>query len=359
MNLVASWRSLSEKVIIPVAALLLSLVVFGLFCAVQKVNPLAVYDVIYKSAFGSAFSWQGTLIRAAPLMLASLCTALPERLGLVVIGNEGALVMGGIGAIVAGLALGSLPPILVQISMAIAGILFGGTWIAIVGALKYFRGVNETISSLLMNYISIAILNTLVEGVMRDPSSLNKPSTYPLAEVNWLQTIPGTRVHYGLIYGLVACIIAYFLIQRTTFGFGVRTTGGNIRAARIAGLPVGKLTLIVCFLAGSCAGLAGMIEVAAIHHTANASLNTGYGYSGILVAFVARQNPLAAFLVSILLGGLLASGSGLQRSLGLNDSTVLVFQGIVFLVILFSESLYGRFDFFKDRETETIAQPVA
>ena len=194
---------------------------------------------------------------------------------------------------------------------------------------------------------------------MRDPSSLNKPSTYPLAEVNWLQTIPGTRVHYGLIYGLVACIIAYFLIQRTTFGFGVRTTGGNIRAARIAGLPVGKLTLIICFLAGSCAGLAGMIEVAAIHHTANASLNTGYGYSGILVAFVARQNPLAAFLVSILLGGLLASGSGLQRSLGLNDSTVLVFQGIVFLVILFSESLYWRFDFFKDRETAPTTQPVA
>jgi len=181
MNLVASWRSLSEKVIIPVAALLLSLVVFGLFCAVQKVNPLAVYEVIYKSAFGSSFSWQGTLVRAAPLMLASLCTALPERLGLVVIGNEGALVMGGIGAIVVGLALGSLPPILVQISMAIAGILFGGVWIAIVGALKYFRGVNETISSLLMNYIAIAILNTLVEGVMRDPASLNKPSTYPFS----------------------------------------------------------------------------------------------------------------------------------------------------------------------------------
>ena len=361
MNLIANWRSLSEKVIIPIAALLLSLVLFGFFCAFQKANPFAVYEVIYKSAFGSSFSWQGTLVRAAPLMLASLCTALPERLGLVVIGNEGALVMGGLGAIATGLALGSLPPILVQMSMAIAGIICGGVWIGIVGALKYFRGVNETISSLLMNYIAIAILNTLVEGVMRDPSSLNKPSTYPLAEVNWLQSIPNTRVHYGLIYGLVACIFAYFLIQRTTFGFGVRTTGGNIRAARIAGLPVGKLTLIVCFLGGSCAGLAGMIEVAAIHHTANASLNTNYGYSGILVAFVARHNPLAAFLVSILLGGLLASGSGLQRSLGLNDATVLVFQGIVFLVILFSESLYGRFEFFKDREREipSIPQPVA
>ncbi|AFY73822.1 ABC-type uncharacterized transport system, permease component [Synechococcus sp. PCC 7502] len=349
MNVLASWRSLSEKVVIPIAAIFLSFIVFGIFCAVRGTNPLAVYGVIYQSAFGSAFSWQGTLVRAAPLMLTALCTALPARLGLVVIGNEGALVMGGIGAILAGLAFSSLPPLVVQISMAIAAIIFGGVWIMGVGALKYFRGVNETISSLLMNYIAIAILNTLVEGPMRDPSSLNKPSTYPLLEVNWLQSIPGTRVHYGLIYGLIACVIAYFLIQRTTFGFGVRTAGGNIRAAKIAGLPVGKLILSVCFLAGSCAGLAGMVEVAAIHHSANASLNTGYGYSGILVAFVARNNPLASVLVAILLGGLLASGSGLQRSLELNDATVLVFQGIVFLMILFSESMYGKLDFFKDR----------
>lgn len=359
MNILSNWRSLSEKIAIPFGALVLSLIIFGVFCAVQGSNPFAVYGVIYQSAFGSAFSWQGTLIRAAPLMLTAMCTALPARLGLVVIGNEGALVMGGIGAILAGLAFNSFPPLLVQILMAIAAIILGGIWIMGVGALKYFRGVNETISSLLMNYIAIAILNTLVEGPMRDPSSLNKPSTYPLLEANWLQSIPGSRVHYGLIYGLIACAVAYFLIQRTTFGFGVRTTGGNIRAAKIAGLPVGKLTLAVCFLAGSCAGLAGMVEVAAIHHSANASLNTGYGYSGILVAFVARNNPLAAILVAILLGGLLASGSGLQRSLGLNDATVLVFQGIVFLVILFSESMYGKFDFFKDRliSSKVVASP--
>jgi simple sugar transport system permease protein len=228
----------------------------------------------------------------------------------------------------------------------------GGLWIMFVGAIKYYRGVNETISSLLMNYIAIAVLNTLVEGPMRDPSTLNKPSSFPLSPINMLQSIPNTRVHYGLIYGLVACAIAYFLIHRTTFGFAVRTVGGNIRAAKIAGLPVGKLTLIVTFLGGSCAGLAGMVEVAAIHGSANASLISGYGYSGILVAFIARQNPLVAVLVAVLMGGILASGSALQRSFGLPDATVLLFQGIVFLAILFSESLYGRLDFFKDREPE-------
>jgi simple sugar transport system permease protein len=352
MNIRDRWRSTSENFLLPIGALLASLVVFGIFCAVQGKNPIAIYGTIYSSAFGSSFSWQGTLIRAAPLMLTSLCTALPAMLGLTIIGNEGALIVGGLGAIAVGLSLASLPPLIVQIGMAMGGIIAGGLWIMFVGAIKYYRGVNETISSLLMNYIAIAVLNTLVEGPMRDPSTLNKPSSFPLSAINMLQSIPNTRVHYGLIYGLVACAIAYFLIHRTTFGFAVRTVGGNIRAAKIAGLPVGKLTLIVTFLGGSCAGLAGMVEVAAIHGSANASLISGYGYSGILVAFIARQNPLVAVLVAVLMGGILASGSALQRSFGLPDATVLLFQGIVFLAILFSESLYGRLDFFKDREPE-------
>ncbi|MCA6572283.1 MAG: ABC transporter permease [Pseudanabaena sp. M158S2SP1A06QC] len=353
MNLRDRWRSTSENILIPIGAVLASIVVFGIFCAMQGKNPLAIYSTIYQSAFGNSFSWQGTLIRSAPLMLTSLCTALPAMLGLTIIGNEGALIVGGLGAISIGLALSSsLPPILVQIAMAMAGLITGGLWVMFVGAIKYYRGVNETISSLLMNYVAIAVLNTLVEGPMRDPSSLNKPSSFPLVAANMLQTIPNSRVHYGLIYGLVACAIAYFLIHRTTFGFAVRTVGGNIRAAKIAGLPVGKLTLIVTFLGGSCAGLAGMVEIAAIHGSANASLNADYGYSGILVAFIARQNPLVAVLVAVLMGGILASGSALQRSFGLPDATVLLFQGIVFLAILFSESLYGRFNFFKDRESE-------
>lgn len=345
-----NWRKTSEAVCIPIAAIVFSLVLFGIFCAAAGANPFGVYASIYKAAFGSWRAWQNTLIRAAPLMLTALCTALPARLGLVIIGNEGALVVGGLGAIAAGLALGSAPPLIVQIGMALGGIVCGGLWIGAVGALRHYRAVNETISSLLMNYIAIALLNHLVGGPWRDPSSLNKPSSYPLAEVNMLGTLPGTRVHYGLLYGLIACIICYFLIQRTTFGFAARTAGGNIRAARIAGLPVGKLTMAICFLAGSCAGLAGMVEVAAVHGRANESLNANYGYSGILVAFIARHNPLAATLVAVLVGGILTSGGILQRVHDLPDATVLLFQGLVFLVIMYSESLYGRLTIFKEKE---------
>ncbi|HEY9889963.1 MAG TPA: ABC transporter permease [Candidatus Obscuribacterales bacterium] len=346
----SQWRRPLEAVLLPLAALLVAMLIFGLFCALSGANPLAVYGSIYKAAFGSWSAWQNTLIRAAPLMLTALCTALPARLGLVIIGNEGALVIGGLAAAIAGLTLGtSLPPLLGQVGMAIAAIAAGGGWIMVAGALRHYRGVNETISSLLLNYIAIALMNHLVEGPMRDAEFVTKPSSAQLSEALWLGTIPGSRIHYGLLYGLVACVIAYVLIQRTTFGFAARTAGGNMRAAKIAGLPVGKLTLAVCFLGGSCAGLAGMIEVAAVQKRINESLVSNYGYAGILVAFVARHNPLATVLVAVLLGGILASGGILQRSHNLPDATVLVFQGIVFLCVLCSDSLYGRLPWFQEK----------
>lgn len=344
-----AWSKPLEAIFIPIGALLVALVLFGVFCAIAGANPFAVYASIYKAAFGRWSAWQNTLIRAAPLMLTALCTALPARLGLVIIGNEGALVMGGLAAMVVGLAIGTaLPPLMVQVAMAAAGMTAGGLWIMLAGALRYYRGVNETISSLLLNYIAIAFMNHLVEGPLRDTSFVTKPSSSELDPANWLGTIPDTRIHFGLLYGLVACLLAYILIQRTTFGFAARTTGGNIRAARLAGLPVGKLTLAICFLGGSAAGLAGMVEVAAVQKRINESLVSNYGYAGILVAFVSRQNPLATVLVAILLGGILASGGILQRSHNLPDATVLVFQGIVFLCVLYSDSLYGKLPWFKE-----------
>ena len=361
----SNWRSTAETICIPLGAIAIALVLFGIFCAFCGKDPFAIYRVIYQRAFGNWDVFQVSLSKSAPFMLTALCTALPARLGLMIIGNEGALVMGAIGSIIMGLLLSygsvlptpdqvqhlvGLPPIAVQVGMALGGIGFGGVWIAIVGALRHYRGVNETISSLLMNYIAIALLNHLVEGPMKDPSSLTKPSTFAIPEIYRMGKIFSTQIHYGLLYGLIACVIAYFLIQHTTFGFAARTAGGNVKAARIAGLPVGKLTLIICFLAGSCAGLAGMVEVAAVQYQANGSIVVGYGYSGILVAFVARYNPLAAALVAVLLGGIINSGSSLQRNFGMPDATVLVFQGIVFIVVLYSESLYGRLKIFKEPE---------
>jgi simple sugar transport system permease protein len=225
----------------------------------------------------------------------------------------------------------------------------GGLWIALVGALKYFRGVNETISSLLLNYVAIAILNFLVVGPLRDPATLNKPSSYPIGDANMLGMIGDSSIHWGLVFGLVACLLMWFLMRHTVFGFSVDITGGNVRAAQISGLPVGRLIVITCFLGGAAAGLAGMLEIAAVQGRANTSLNAGYGYAGILVAFLARHNPLAIIPVAILLGGIRASSGLLQRSHELPDATALVLQGIIFVVILASEVFYGRIKWFKPK----------
>jgi len=327
---------------LPTGALLVSLLVFGVFVACSGANPLAAYALMYQGGFGTWFSWQNTLQRAAPLILTALCTAIPAQLGLVIIGGEGALVLGGLGAVVMALHFPVGVPWLVQLAMALAGMVVGGLLILVAGALRHYRGVNETISSLLLTYIAIAGFHHLVEGPMRDPASLNKPSTAAIGDANMLGLLPGMDVHWGLLYGLVACVVVYILMSRTVFGFAARMAGGNARAAQLSGLPIGRLILTGCFLAGAAAGLAGMVEVAAVHGRANASLVVGYGYTGILVAFLARHHALAIIPVAVLLGGIGASGGLLQRRLGLPDATVLVLQGILFVVILASEALRDR-----------------
>jgi simple sugar transport system permease protein len=231
--------------------------------------------------------------------------------------------------------------------MAVGAMAVGAAWIGLAGALRHYRGVNETISSLLLTYIAIAVFNHLVEGPLRDPASLNKPSTLPIGEANMLGHLPGLDVHWGLGFGVIFCVAMYLLVSRTTVGFALRVVGGNGRAARLAGLPVGGLVLAACGLGGAAAGLAGMVEVAAVHGTANASLIAGYGYGGLLIAFIARQQPLAIVPVAVLVGGISASGGMLQRRLDLPDATVLVLQGVAFMVILASEALYGRLKIFR------------
>jgi len=338
-----------EYILIPGAALIAALAVFGLFVFLFGKNPLNLYYYMYQGAFGTWFSWQNSLTRAAPLILTALCTALPAQLGMVIIGGEGALLIGALAATGAALALPSAPHLVVQFAMVCAGMLGGGLWIMLSGGLRQYRGVNETISSLLLVYIALAILNHLVEGPMRDPASLNKPSTPEIGAANMIGSIPGTDVHWGLLFGVIAAVASYILIYRTTFGFAARVAGGNIRAARIVGLNVGRLIMTICFLAGASAGLAGMVEVAAVEGRANANLAAGYGFTGILVAFLARQNPLAIIPVAIVLGGISASGGLLQRRLGLPDASVQVLQGIIFVFVLASDALYGRIGFLKGK----------
>ena len=332
-------RNSLANFLLPVGAIIAALGVFGVFVGFAGVNPLEVWLLLFKGAFGDWYSWQNTLQRAAPLMLTALCVAIPARAGLTVIGGEGAVVLGGLAC--AGLAQGLPLPANAAgtVMVCLAAALAGALWIALAGWLRQYRGINETISSLLLAYVAVGLFKHLVEGPLRDPSSLNKPSTFSLAEGMRIGGIAGTDVHWGLVIGVLACLAAGLWMHMTPSGFAVRVVGGNPRAAQLVGLPASKLILLACALGGACAGVAGAIEVAAVHTNANAALIAGYGYAGILVAFIARQHPVAIIPVAILFGGFGAAGSLLQRRLGLPDASVLVLQGIAFVLILASEAL--------------------
>lgn len=356
------WHDLAEAFALPLLALGGALLLFGAFVWFGGHDPLEAWTLLFVGAFGDAFSWQNTLQRAAPLMLTALTVALPARAGLVVIGGEGALVLGGLAA--AGLPYLVTPPagtagtVLLMLGSALVGAL----WIALAGALRQWRGVNETISSLLLGYIAIALFKHWVEGPMRDPASLNKPSTLPLAEPLRIGGLAGYDVHWGLVWGVLACLAAALWLAYTTHGFATRVVGGNARAARLVGLPTNRLIITACALGGAAAGLAGGIEVAAVHTSANASLIAGLGYAGILVSFVARHQPLAIIPVAILFGGFGAAGSLLQRRMGLPDASVQVLLGFAFVIILASEALRGRllpFSFLPQRAPLPTAKATA
>lgn len=335
-------RALADALLPAGAALAITVALFSLAVALAGYSPWEVWGLIFTGGFGGSFAWQNTLQRAAPLMLTGLAVALPAQAGRVIIGAEGALVLGGLAAAACGHALAAAGPAVVWPAMALAGAAAGGVWIGLAGWLREKREVNETISSLLLSFIAIALFNQMVETVLRDPASLNKPSTQPLPESLMLPPLPGLDVHWGLAVGIAVALLAWTVMRFTPLGLALRVAGGNPRTALGVGLPVATLTIGACVAGGACAGLAGALEVGAVHGAANASLIAGYGYSGILIAFAARFSPLGVVPVAILVGGIAASGSLLQRRLGLPDAAVTVLLGFAFVALIGCETLRGR-----------------
>jgi ABC-type uncharacterized transport system permease subunit len=339
----------AEQVAIPLAALLAAGVVFSVVLLALGRSPVQYWQLVWQGGFGTAFSLQNSLQRAAPLILTGLAFAVPATIGLTVISAEGALVLGGFAAAAIAIPLvgGAAPVWITMILMAGMAMLAGAAFTAIAGWLRHARGVNETISSLLLGYIAIAIMNFCVEGPLRDPGSANKPSTMPIGKDYMVGAIPGTSVHWGLVAGIVLAVLLQILMKRTTFGFAARVTGGNPRAAMAQGLPVGGLILACTAISGACAGLAGYYEVAAIQGQANASLVAGYGFTGILVSFLARHTPLVIIPVAVLFGAIEASGGLIQRRMDMPDATALLLEGTIFVILLASDTLQGRFKIFQ------------
>ncbi|MBF2735577.1 MAG: ABC transporter permease [Betaproteobacteria bacterium AqS2] len=318
-----------ETAAIAAAASLLALLGWLLVAAVTGLPAFASLGVLLRGSFGSGFALRQTFEAATPLLLTGLAVALPARAGLLVIGAEGAFVISALAAAVAAAWLDGWAALPLLLG---AGVLAGAAWLGICGWLKSARGVHEAVSSLLLAYVAVALVSHLVEGVLRDPASFDRPTTAPISVDAQLGSWEG--LHAGLPLGLLACLLAYAAVSHSRWGFGLRLAGANPAAARFAGIDVGRLTIAMCVLSGALAGLAGALQVGAVAHSAGPALALGYGYAGILVAMIARGDMRAVIAAAVLVGALEAGGGALQRELGAPAASAKMMEGLLFIAIV-------------------------
>lgn len=320
---------------VTVASVLLGLVLGGFIMILAGENPFEVYRAMYTGAFSGEYNLSETLVKMIPLLLTGLGVSIAFRMQLWNIGAEGQFYFGAIFA--SGVAIFWLPdagPWVVIPAMMIAGMAGGALWAAIPGVLRGYLGVNETITTLMMNYIAILVAEYLVHGPWRDPMAFGFPGTESFSAATYLPTWGTTRVHLGLIFGVVAAVVLAIVFRRTRWGYEIGVTGASERVATYAGMRTARNIVLVLAFSGALAGLAGMAEVAGINHSLQRGLSPGYGYTAIIVAWVGRLNPFGIVVVSFLLAGLLVGGDQLQITLGLPSAIAPMLQGVILFCLL-------------------------
>lgn len=323
---------------VPVVSVLVALILCALFIALNGMNPWMIYLKMLQGAFGSTFGISETLVKATPLLLCGLGVALAYRISIWNIGAEGQFIVGAIGATSVTIYFPDLPgPVYIPLMM-LAGVVAGIVWGLFTAIPRTFFQVNELITSLMLNYIALLLLDYFVFEPWRDPQGLNFPGTPIFTPAQMLGTIGETRLHLGLIMALLAVILFAFLISKTRWGYEMRLLGSNPTAAVYAGIRMKKQILLVMMISGGLAGLAGMIEVSGVAHRLMYGISPGYGYTAIIVAWLAKLNPWAMIVTSIFIGGLIVGGFSVQ-TIGLPPSMSLMLQGAILFCLIGGEML--------------------
>lgn len=329
-------NSVSKKaiVLVPVVSFLVSLFLIGILLLVFKTNPFLTYSSMFIGAFGSWMNFTETLVKAIPLMLTGIGVGLAFRLKFWNIGAEGQLVFGGVAAAWVALFWSPfIPPWMVLPVAMIAGMAAGALWAGIPAVLKVVLSVDETLISLMLNYVAIMIAQGLYYGSWRDPDGFGFPGTKIFPEAAWLTRFSG-RAHYGLFFAIIIGLIMWVVLNRTKWGFELKMIGQNPRAASVMGVKIGKNIIIALLVSGGISGLAGVFEVTAISHRLQQGLSMGYGYTAIIVAWMAQLNPVASLFVAVLMAGLLVGGDQVQMMMGLPAAMGLVLQGMILFPML-------------------------
>jgi len=296
----------------PFAAVAFTLAAAALFVAWAGAPVGRTYTLVFEGGFGSRFAWSETLTRATPLILTGLSAAVAFRAHFYNIGAEGQLYVGALAAVAVGGLSG--PPALLFPAMLVAAMLAGALLLVVPAILRARLGVDEVVTTLLLNFIALLFVSMMLDGPMKDPAAMGWPQSVSLAdELQLSKLVARTRVHTGLLWALALAVVLWGVLKYSTFGFAVRAVGANARAAAFAGVPVTRTTLAVAVVSGAIAGLAGAIEVAGRTAYVTLDMSPGYGYSGIVIAMLAGLNPLGVVAAAIFVAGVLVGADSMSR----------------------------------------------
>ncbi len=319
-------------VLVPVVSFVVSLIFGAILLAVSGANPFVTYAAMVKGAFGSWYGITETLVKAIPLMLTGLAVSIAFRMRFWNIGAEGQLTLGGVAA--AGVALfwsQGLPGWTVLPLAILAGIVAGALWSGIPALLKAYLKVDETLTTLMLNYVAILYSEHLYYIAWRAPGYNSGTAKFP--ETAWLPQIAG-RANAGLIFAIILAVLLWLVFKYTRWGFEVKIIGENQTAARYLGINIARNIVLALLLSGALSGLAGACEVLGLSRRLQQGLSVGYGYTAIIVAWMAQLNPIVILFVAILMAALLVGGDQIQMKMRLPASVGLVLQGMILIPML-------------------------
>jgi simple sugar transport system permease protein len=301
-------------------------------------NPLTVYAKMFDGAFGSSYGFTETLVKAIPLLLCGLGIAVAYRISVWNIGAEGQFVAGAMAATAITIYMPGLPGYVAIPVMVIASIAAGGVWGLLTALPKVYFQVNELITSLMLNYVALLAMDYVVFGPWKDPKGFNFPGSPVFTGAQSLPVLGTTRLHFGLIFGLIAVLVYFLMVKYTKWGYELRLIGANPNAAKYAGIHIKRHILIVMLISGGLAGLAGMSEVSGVTHKLMQGISPGYGYTAIIVAWLAKLNPLGIVVSSVMFGALIVGGYSVQ-TIGLPSSISDMLQGAILFFLIAGDML--------------------
>lgn len=311
------------------------IVVFGILLMTEGKNPVATYGVIINAVFGSAYGFGEVIVQASYLILTSLTAILPYRVGMANAGGEGQMAIGALCTAIAGTTFLTRVPAFLGIPlMLISGMIGGALWSGVSVICKAKLRMNETLSSILMNYIATYFISFLLYGILKDPDGWNYPQTREIAPQLRFKLLFSTRANVGILISLAVALGCWYILNKTKAGFVIRTVGGNVRAAQYSGINVTVVQSTVFTLAGALAGLAGAILIVGVEGRMRVDSGTTMGFMGFLAAGIVNNNPLLSILSAFLIAALNIAGNAMEINTGLPSASIQILIMLVLLTIM-------------------------